>query len=335
MLGSTGQYMRSIIIAASFVLAACTGSAPPPVAVTPPRPAPPPTPSLSTLKLSADTCVRVHDWGCAATNLAAYLKLRPMDGEMQARLAIVLNWANRDDEAVPQFEKAMDIGEGSYELFAEYADSLGKVGRTDDAITWSYQALSLDSHRADIRRRLARLLVIKGRHYEALALLDEFDSALREHGQSPVFSADRMAIEASAALGGARANEKSGDTLSVARIGREFHAPVRIGDSPMTAFVIDTGATSLSMSNSLLDTSNAKYAVARKHTRVSLADGQTVDAMMVVIDRVQVGSFELRSVSAIVCPTCLPLLGENVLSQFDLSTSHPAGLEMLSLRRRQ
>ena len=48
-------------------------------------------------------------------------------------VGIVLNQRDKHKEAIVQFEKAMDMGEGTYDLFAYYADSLAKLGRTAEA----------------------------------------------------------------------------------------------------------------------------------------------------------------------------------------------------------
>jgi hypothetical protein len=48
-----------------------------------------------------------------------------------------------------------------------------------------------------------------------------------------------------------------------------------------------------------------------------------------------VGPFELKDVQASTCPSCDPLLGQTVLSKFDLRTSKVQGVEFVTLSPRQ
>jgi hypothetical protein len=53
-----------------------------------------------------------------------------------------------------------------------------------------------------------------------------------------------------------------------------------------------------------------------------------------VLDTLNVGPFELRKVSAIVCSNCVPLLGQASLSQFNLASAKKQGVEFMTLEPR-
>ena len=102
-------------------------------------------------KRAVAPCLRARDYDCAQKNWTSYLKLRPTDTQAIANLGIVMNMRDDHAGAVVQFEKAIEMGEGTYDLFAYYADSLAKLGRTDDAIDWSYKSLAVWPQLVDVR----------------------------------------------------------------------------------------------------------------------------------------------------------------------------------------
>ena len=336
-----GRHVRGLVAAACLLglasLSGCSApQAPTAQATTPaPRAAPPKPPTPANLKLTADTCLRVRDLGCGAENLRAYLALRPTDDAARAQLAMVLHWANKDEEALPVFEKALADGEGSAYFFAQYAEALTRVGRLDDAIKWGYEAVAIDGISIDMRRTLARNLVARGRPSEALALLDQFDARRQAMGWELPFRADRLLIEQAVARQMHDNAEASTDVLQVGRRGRAYQVPVRVGDAPAVQFTVDTGATSLVMSEQQLASSQVRYAVAEAHAMGKLADGREITMRRVILEHVWVGPFQLRAVPALVCPSCQPLLGEDVLGHFDMVTSHKAQGDVLTLSRRR
>lgn len=123
-------------------------------------------PTADEYKNGVAPCMRVRAYDCAEKNWIQYLRLRPTDSNGVANLGIVLNLQGKHPEAVAQFQKAIAMGEGTYDLFAYYARSLQALGRVDEAIDWSYKALAVVPDLVDVRGDLAKLLVSKGRHYE-------------------------------------------------------------------------------------------------------------------------------------------------------------------------
>ena len=87
-----------------------------------------------------------------------------------------------------QFQQAIDAGEGTCDLFAYYADSLAKLDRADEAIDWSYRALSVVPTLVDVRGSLATPLVSRYRPHEALALQQAFDAKAEARGRPAHFA---------------------------------------------------------------------------------------------------------------------------------------------------
>ncbi|HMC15396.1 MAG TPA: retroviral-like aspartic protease family protein [Albitalea sp.] len=275
-------------------------------------------------------CLQQRALECAEGNWSFYLRLRPADANALANYGIVLTMREKYEAAIPQFEKAIDLGEGSHDIFAHYADSLGKVGRTNDAIDWSYKTLVVVPTLVDVRGSLAKLLVLQKRHHEALALLTSFDEQLSRQGHAAYFTGQRIAIESSIARAGlSQANEQAG--LRLAKVGDHFFVPVTLGSARPSAFVVDTGAAKTTLSEELLENSKAVYKVERNETRVQTADGRISTARLVNIESMKVGAFALKNISALVCRGCVSLLGQASLSKFDIKSSRIQGVEFLTL----
>jgi predicted aspartyl protease len=277
--------------------------------------------------------MRKGDLPCAEETMAGYVKLRPTDGKAIANLGFILSQEDKDEEAVVQFKQAIGLGEGAYDLFGAYAGSLAKLGRNGDAIDWSYKTLKLVPSLVDVRGKLAQLLVLEKRPYEALAVLAEFDEFLEKNGRDDYFTAQRKAIESTLKDTPQPAAEV--DQLRLAKLDNQFYAPVSVGESGTRAFLVDTGATSVVLSDEFLVASKAKYTLVRTNARATLADGRVIDAKQVIIDHIHVGAFELDNVKAMACGSCELLLGQTALSQFDLHTTQVNGVDVLSLSRSQ
>ena len=295
--------------------------------------APQPPASASKLETAAATCMRSNDLACAESNWSEYLKLRPTDVKAIANLGFVFNKEDKDQQAIAQFEKDISMGEGAYDLFAFYADSLAKVGRTDEAIDWSYKTLKLSPTLVDVRGKLSQLLVLKKHNYEALTLLAEFDQYLDANGRRPYFLGSRMAIESAMHDIPTNGSEEA-KSLRLVKLGEVFYAPVSVGESGTRAFVVDTGASSVVINDDFMTASKAKYSIVHAHVTAKLADGRRVDAKEVVIDHMKVGRFELNNVKAMSCGSCELLLGSNALSMFNMQMAQIKGVDVATLSQR-
>ncbi len=287
----------------------------------------------SAYKEAAIKCIQTRHYPCAETNWVQYIKMRPTDAHAMASLAIIYNWDDKPEAAIVQAEKAIDMGQGTYDLFAGYAESLEKVGRLDEAIDWSYKSLAIMPNLGNVRGDLARLLVMKKREYEALALLVSFDATTEAKGQGQYFAGQRISIESTIERQG-RTLVLAQKSLRLSKMGEHFYAPVKMGEARTVAFVVDTGASKVVLSDAMLAASKAIYKVIEPNIAIGLADGRHVSARVVMLDTLMVGPFELRKVKAIICPTCVPLLGNSALAHFNMASSKKQGVEFMTLEPR-
>ncbi|HSV36227.1 MAG TPA: aspartyl protease family protein [Ramlibacter sp.] len=284
------------------------------------------------LEKRAHRCERGGDLACAEDSWSQYVKRSQDDGRAFAMLGMIKS--RRDDHAgaIEQFEKAIAQGTGAYDLFAYYAASLAKVGRTDDAIEWYYGALAAVPSLVDVRASLAKLLVNKSRHYEALALLQAFDSQREASGRPAYFTGQRIAIEKS--IGEQVRDHAHGESLRLSAYGGHFFAPVTLGKARPMPFMVDTGATLTSLNQDMLLDSSVSFRTVDSDARMITADGRRVPAEVVVLASIQVGPHRLTNVKAVVCKDCVPLLGASVLSKFNMQSSKVRGSEFLTLAPR-
>ncbi len=288
------------------------------------------------LRERAARCERGGDLACAQEALQALLRKHPDDGAARAHLGLVMSHRDDDAHAVVEFKRAIDGGEGAYDLFAWYADSLARVGRTDEAIAWSYRSLSLVPNLVDVRGKLARLLVAQGRPYEALSLLGSFDADALARGRAGYFEGQRMAIESALGAAVPAAGSASGAraSLRLPAMDGHFYAPVTLGDGRAKAFLVDTGATATTVTPELLDDAKAAYRVLQPVVTLTTADGRRVSAQGISISTLSIGPYVLHDVPAVRCAHCISLLGQSSLSRFDLRSSRTQGVEFLTLTPR-
>ncbi|HEY9028583.1 MAG TPA: retroviral-like aspartic protease family protein, partial [Burkholderiaceae bacterium] len=277
-------------------------------------------------------CERGGDLACAQETLESLLKKHPDDLAARAQLGLVLSHRDDDARAVVEFKRAIDGGEGTYDLFAWYADSLARLGRTEEAIDWSYRSLSVVPNLVDVRGKLARLLVARGRPYEALSLLSSFDGAAQARGRPGYFEGQRIAIESS--LAAPAAGAPASEPLRLPVMEGHFYAPVALGQGKPVAFMVDTGASATTVTPEMLDEAQVDYRVVEPVVTMTTADGRRVAAQGISIATLRVGPFVLHDVPALKCAHCAALLGQASLSHFDLRSTRTQGVEFLSLTPR-
>lgn len=292
-----------------------------------------PTYTADDYRRAVNKCWQVNDMECAEQNWTYYLRLRPNDTKAMASLGAVMNMRDNHKGAVLQFEKVIAMGEGSYDLFGYYADSLTHLGRTDEAIDWSYKSLSIMPQMLDVRGNLAKLLLVKKRYYEALSLLESYDDRMVAEGNSPYFMGQRISIETAIAHSGSlpMVEDKS---LRLPKYKDYYYAPVTVGQAKPQAFIVDTGATQTAMSEEFLSRTQAQYKVLKPHVFIKVANGQRSDARLVSVEVLKVGPFEVKNAPVLVCHDCMPLLGQSVLSKFDFATTKNQGVEFLTIAPR-
>jgi predicted aspartyl protease len=294
------------------------------------------TPSLG----AAQSCLRDNDYPCAEADFRAYLKKYPNDSHANALMALTLTKDGQHKEAIWYYKRASGMGVATYDFYAGYAISLDATGQTDEAIRMNYAALDIVPSLVDVRGALANQLVRKGRTDEALNLLETFDRRLEDQGQAPYFTAQIAQIKAKAnpgaapqAAGSATASAQApangqapGPAAGTVEVALEashgtLYVPVRVNDAIDLKFVVDSGASDVSIPDDVFRTLVRQGSIRRSDylgARIFvLADGAHVPSQTFVLRSLKVGGREIRDVTASVSNAHgTLLLGQSFLRRF-------------------
>ena len=282
------------------------------------------------IQKKAVECTISGDHKCAEENYRWLLKQKPNDVVIQANMAFALTLQDKHTEAIELYQKLINEGEGTYDLFAYFAKSLQAAGREDEAITWNYRALSIVPNLVDVRSELAKLLVKNGRPYEALSLLASFDDYLETQGKGYYFKAQRISI--AAALPSSPESAKT--IVKAAKIDGHYYSVIIGKNGEPLSFMIDTGASHTTISRQTLETLGLSVPKEAKRVVMHTADNRQIDGQQFHLAKLQVGPYSLKNVQVIVCETCASLLGQTTLERFDLTTSKIDGVEFLAMKPR-
>ena len=291
---------------------------------------PPGNPSRSEAKI----CFQDHDLVCAEADYAAYLEKYPNDPEANATLAIVLTQDGQHKAALYYYKRAVALGVATYDTYAGYAESLEATGDFDGAIRYNYAALKLAPSLVDVRGALADQLVKRGRRAEAINLLESFDESFQDQTGQPYFQAQIDKINAgvtgqqiAAATSAAGKAEVTAPLASgtqeigLSAAGGTLYLPVRVDDALTLPFVVDSGASDVTIPADIVQTLIRMGKVSRADYRgqiiFRLADGSIVPSQLFVIHSMRIGNREVRNVTgSITNKRGALLLGQSFLRRF-------------------
>lgn len=292
--------------------------------------------SLKTTQDYIDEALEVESKGdidCSIKLWKMVVDKRPTDSSALANLAIRLSENERHKESIPYHQRAIKLGAGASDVFAWYARSLRQLNHIPEAIEWYYHTLSINPKLSDITAELSELLAIQNSHYEAFNLLEGFEELT---GHDSYYSARKTALQASF-VQDSDTNESNQSFRIPKLYNNHFYISARLSENKKhksKSFMIDTGASLLVLNRALLKKNDVKYKTLKKRARAKTADGKRIKVKLVRIPYFKLGPFELKNVKAIVCKTCEPLIGQNILGKFNMSTTRSKGVEFLSLEKR-
>lgn len=268
---------------------------------------------------------------CAIKNWQKVVDKNPLDTTAIANLAMLLAKAEQYEEAIPHFRKTIDLGAGAYDTFSWFATSLLRTGNHDEAIDWYYRALSVEPALRDITEELSSLLVLENRPYEAISLLANFGQTI---GSPHYFDARIISILYTLEHG--NEIEETKKAVKAVSFDRHFYLPARLNEGGnIKIFLVDTGASYLTFNESFLQDEMVDFTTVKKTINMKIADGGIIEGKLVKLNYFELAGHKFEDVLAVVCDTCLSLLGQNVLDKFDMQTKKQSGIDFLYLQKRQ
>ena len=284
------------------------------------------TPSVA----AAKTCLKQGDFNCAEADYRDYLKKYPNDVRALQVLAITLTIDGQHSEAIPYYKRALSLGPGTYDLYANYALSLNNVGQVDQSMEMNRAALRIDPRLADVTGALANQLVRKGRPQEALDLLEAFDRPSEDGGQTGYF--DDQVSEIKAKMGGPAAADPGSlaqaspptpgrSEIPLTPMGGDLTTMAVVDKTLSLRFVVDSGASDVTISanvaKALMRSGQLTAADYIGQARSTIADGSIMPSRMFIIRSLRVGDREVRNVTALISNSNGPLLlGQSFFTRF-------------------
>lgn len=294
------------------------------------------TSSYTTAQEYIEAALTVESKGnsnCAIKLWKKVVDKRPTDVSALANLAIRLSENEYYQESILYYKKAIKLGGGSSDLFAWYARSLRQLNQISSAIEWYYRTLSIEPELSDITAELSELLAMENLQYEALNILEGYEELT---GHSKYFAARKTSLQAVLDEETASSQEK---LFKVPKLyNNHFYISSRLSKNKKfrsKSFLVDTGASLLTINKSLLKKNKVNYKILKRSVRMMTADGEKVRAKLVRIPYFKLGPFELNNVKAISCKECQALIGQNILNNYDISTQRVNGVEFLTLKSRE
>lgn len=276
-------------------------------------------------------CNSLGRYDCSVSVFRRLLRSRPDDARVVGNLALALTRTEAHDAALPYYERYLKLGGGAVDTFHGYATRLRALGQKPESIEWYYRALQADPSFLDVTRDLVELLVQQDRHIEALSVIGGFVRRLPNY--RPYWNGRITAIDA--ALSRTQSTRAPAKTvLEIPASGDHHFIPIRLSRTgPYEFFMVDSGASLLSLSPEAVQETGARPRLAGQVVTLRTASG-TVVGDAVLLPEIQIGSLWLEDVEGVVCDGCPPLLGQSVLRRFDLRTTRRHSVEFLILTLR-
>ena len=271
------------------------------------------------------------DYQCAIKLWKKVIKKRPTDVSALASLALLLSQTEQHQESLLYYDKLIKLGAGDSDTFAWYSRSLRYLNKIPEAIDWYYRTLSVDPNLEDITSELGELLAYTNQHYEAISLLTGYEELT---GNEVYFQARKILLQTT--LDNLPNIEKKNSFRIPRLYNNHFYVSARVSKNkklkPKT-FIIDTGASSLVTNKKWLRQNNVRYKVLKK-MRAKIANGKVIKVTQIKIPYFQFGPFELKNIKAVICKGCEPLIGQNILNRFDMTTKRINGVDFMYLKER-
>lgn len=276
-----------------------------------------------------ELCEVLRRWECMEISFKEVLKTIPDQAYAIEGVGLAQVNQKQYQAAVASFEELLNRGESSPRIMYGYGKAIAGLGKHEESKTWYYRVLKMYPSFIDVTEELVNTLVREGSYMEALSVIGNM-SALYPQAVS-YFKARVMAIND-------MAEKKSGQTsekiVRLSAIDDHHFLPIRLSGMVSPAmFLVDTGATNLVVNYEILRDNNVRNYRSLGRTKMYLANGAAIAGEKILIEKINIGPFELENVDARVCDQCELLAGKSVLKRFQVSSHTKNGVEYLDLKR--
>jgi predicted aspartyl protease len=274
------------------------------------------------------SCQILERFDCMESSFRKVLEKEPDQQFALQNIGIAQVGTGDFESAARNFQKLFDEGTNSPESMYYYGKAMQGLGKTKESKTWFYRTLAAYPGFVDVADELVDLLVDEEEYFEALSVLGSMTHLMPRvpHFKGRIFAVSDLAAK--------KSSNQRHRSIRLAAVQDHHFLPVRIG--PMTSpemFLVDTGATKLTLSPDFLYKNNIRDFKIARRARVTLADGSQQAATLIILPKISIGPWEIRNVEATLCEGCTLLAGKSILKHFRTSTKNERGVEYLQLVR--
>lgn len=272
-------------------------------------------------------CQIKNNKNCLVSGYRRLVELDPPNVLYQANLAFHLTASKNYQEADSIYRQILAGGTGTYDLMAGYADNFEGLGQRTEAIKWYEKSLEINPNLIDVAQKLARAYVKEGRVFEAVSLLRSFIDRFPEvEGE--------LSGDISADLDLLARHPNHGEKLKLVGLSRgHFGLPLELGDSKAKVFLMDTGATFVTVSTKEAQELFPELMNSAVPAKGKLADGRVIASFKVRLPSIRLGQWEFKNVDVVYCDSCQRLAGMSLLKHMKTVISSKGEFYSVELSR--
>ena len=282
------------------------------------------------IKSAFQSCPKGKDRICELIIYKRLTQIRPNDLTYKANLAMSLTASGDYLKAKVIYKELEKQAFSTYDLFAAEGRNNEALGDFQAASESYFNTLAIVPNLVDVVANLSRVLIKLNRLSESLSLLESFTekySTSEKYLQAQIISTRNLMSDHS--------KDKSSGTLKLMAI-QGFHhfLPIKLASSEKAkSFLVDTGATMLSVSTAQLKQASEEAFRKAKPIKLVVADGRTIKGYFTVLPTIEIGQWKIKNVETTFCEQCENLVGKSVLKNFRIISIPKKGVEILELSR--
>lgn len=285
---------------------------------------------VNEIKSLYGSCPKGKKLKCRISIYARLVHLKPEVVEYRANWAMALTDNGDFKSAEPIYQELEKDGIATYDLYASMGKNRQGLGDYERSAEAYSNSLAIQPALVDVVEELSTVLVKLNRNTEALSLLESFVS--RYEGSEKYLQGRVIAIRK---LVGDKAELGKEKRLRLMALqGWHHFLPIPLGaNGKVVGFLIDTGASYLSMSTENIRIISEKAFKNSTTVTLELADGRQIKGFKTLLPEVQIGPWRLKNVETTFCDKCGNLVGKSVLKNFVMKSVPKKGVEELEISK--
>ena len=285
--------------------------------------------SPSELRKLTAICNTLNFYDCSIKYLKKLLEVDANDVNTLANIAINLTKANIHQEAINYYNKMDNLNfVPAADLCFFRAKSLRALNQLEEAFFWHYKSFESSDMYIDNFTALLDLHMQLEKPFEGLSLIHGY--LLKYPNMAAYLTPYELKFSEMA-----RTTTTESMSFRVPETSMHYFVPITFANRKNAEhYIVDTGATFMVVSKSIKKEELGAYVDTGQILQLHTASNDIVKSKLIIINQIKVGPVILRNVKAVLCPDCPNLLGQSVLSEFNMQTEKISGTNFLIMEKR-